>query len=307
MLAILDEAIADLRAASGSRSFDFTLVASNEPPPPPMPLLPRPTLQETIQGTLMAAAVTSNPAERLSLLSVALNVIDARAIDLPADWFAATRANTVAQIEAETAIDRSYRELSDRVRRSVATRATNADVRGIQRMLKDIEASDAALGSKRPDAIAALVADVEVQLDAARRLRLARDRWALKEPELKAYRSRLALTLARFRRMTPSLEDIKALSGSAPEALGTILTLTQRMQLSLGAIAPPPDLADVHNMFVSAAQLAANAALIRREAAIHDNMPRAWDASSAAAGALMLVARARDGLTAALRPPQYVR
>ena len=49
----------------------------------------------------------------------------------------------------------------------------------------------------------------------------------------------------------------------------------------------------------SAVQLAANAAKIRREAALTGNIARAWDASSAAAGALMLSARARTDLVAA--------
>ena len=42
----------------------------------------------------------------------------------------------------------------------------------------------------------------------------------------------------------------------------------------------------------------------RREAAVNGNMARAWDASSAAAGALMLLARAQADLAQALRPPQ---
>lgn len=307
MLGILDEAIADLRAAAGASSFDLSLVAASPAPEPPVSLLPAPTLQETIQATLTAAAVTANSAERMSLLTVALNTIDSQSIDLPADWFATTRADTVVQIEAENRIDRSYRVLSDRMLRSAAARAANADVRGVQRVLNQITSSDTELGSKRPDTIAALVADVEAQLDAARRLRLARDRWALKEPELRSYRRAIALTLTRFRRMTPALEDIKGLAGSGPGALGTIVMLSERMQTSLTAIVAPGELAEIHSMFVSAAQLAANAALIRREAAINDNIAKAWDASSAAAGALMLVARAREGLFAALRPPQYIR
>jgi hypothetical protein len=51
-------------------------------------------------------------------------------------------------------------------------------------------------------------------------------------------------------------------------------------------------------------QLAGNAAQIRREAALAGDMARAWDASSAAAGALMLGAKARTDILAALRLPQ---
>jgi hypothetical protein len=55
---------------------------------------------------------------------------------------------------------------------------------------------------------------------------------------------------------------------------------------------------------MSAAQLADNAARIRREATLAGDIGRAWDASSAAAGALMLGARARSDIQTQLRPPQ---
>ena len=60
-------------------------------------------------------------------------------------------------------------------------------------------------------------------------------------------------------------------------------------------------------MLVSATQLAANAARIRREAALTGNMTRAWDASSAAAGALMLSAKARTDMQNLFRSPQLPR
>lgn len=307
MLGILDEVIADLRAASGASSFDFSLVASSVAAETPVTLLPPPTLQEAIQGTLIAASVTTNSVERMSLLTVALNTIESAPAEVPPEWLARARSETVVQIETETAIDRRYHSLSGRLLGAATARAKMADVRGVQRVLKQIDYYDAALGSRRPDMVAALVADVEAQLDAARRLRLARDRWALRAPALRAYRAAIALTLERFRRMAPVLEDIKALAGSGPSGLGAVLSVTQRIQRTLTIVKVPSELADVHNMFVSASQLASNAALIRREAAINNSMNRAWDASSAAAGALMLVTRGRADLTKALKPPQYVR
>jgi hypothetical protein len=57
-------------------------------------------------------------------------------------------------------------------------------------------------------------------------------------------------------------------------------------------------------LLVSAAQLSANAAQIRREATLAGDMTRAWNASSAAAGALMLAGRARSDMQAVVRPPQ---
>jgi hypothetical protein len=69
-------------------------------------------------------------------------------------------------------------------------------------------------------------------------------------------------------------------------------------------VVPPHELAGAHALFLSAVQLADNAAQIRREAALAGDMTRAWDASSAAAGALMLGAKARADILTALRLPQ---
>jgi CO/xanthine dehydrogenase FAD-binding subunit len=69
-------------------------------------------------------------------------------------------------------------------------------------------------------------------------------------------------------------------------------------------IAPPEEMAAAHALLISATQLAGNAAQIRREATLAGDMARAWDASSAAAGALMLGAKARTDIQTLLRPPQ---
>jgi hypothetical protein len=149
-----------------------------------------------------------------------------------------------------------------------------------------------------------MIAAVEDQLDGARRLRLERDRWALRAPELRAYSSAMASSLDRLKLMMPLLEDIKSLSGSGPDAIGVILDGAARIQKVLARLEPPSELRDVHSLFTSAVQLADNAAKIRREAALTGSINRAWDASSAAAGALMLATKARTDLLVALRPPQ---
>jgi hypothetical protein len=51
-------------------------------------------------------------------------------------------------------------------------------------------------------------------------------------------------------------------------------------------------------------ELADAAARIRREAALTNSITRAWDASAAAAGSLMLVDKARTELNTALQLPQ---
>ena len=307
MLGTLDEAIADLKAAAGASTFDLTFVAAAAEPAPTEPMLPAPGARETIEQTLRAAQLTASPAERMSLLTMAANALDADAATLPAEWAASTRAAVAAQLGREVETDRQYQALSARMLRFATQRAATADVRGVQRVFASIRANDARLGGLRPDVVASMTAAVEARLDEARRLRLARDSWALRAPELRAYREKLTTSLTRLQRMVPLLEDIKALAGSGPTALGSILRWAGQIRRTLATIVPPAELSDAHNLLVSAVQLADSAARIRREAAIKGNMTRAWDASSAAAGALMLVERGRTEVQLALRPPQLAR
>jgi hypothetical protein len=187
---------------------------------------------------------------------------------------------------------------------SANRQARLANVRGLEQLLRGIPQRDAALGTRRPDAVNALVTAVEAKLDAARRLRLARDRWALRAPVLDRYRMEIREPMVLFAQLAPSLEGIKALSGSPPATL-TALQLHVSSILTLAStIEPPDEVAAAHALLISAAQLAGNAAQIRREAALASDITRAWDASSAAAGALMLGAKARADIQVQLRLPQ---
>ena len=110
--------------------------------------------------------------------------------------------------------------------------------------------------------------------------------------------------LAQFASFKLPLEDIKALAGSPPDTLALIDSAIGRVLTAVTAIEPPEELIEAHALFVSAVSLAQNAAAIRREATMAANIQRAWDASSAAAGALMLGAKARTDIQKLLRRPQ---
>ena len=182
-----------------------------------------------------------------------------------------------------------------------------ANVRGVERLVAQIKAQDDVLGQARPDAVNALLAAVEQQLDAARRFRLARDRWVMRLPELQRYEVAIRSVTDRLAGLKPSLEDIKALAGSSSVGLHTVETAAQQVLRSLSIIAVPDEYRDIHALLISAAQLANNAAGIRREAVLASNIARAWDASSAAAGSMMLTARAQSEIVGVLRPPQFPR
>jgi hypothetical protein len=304
MLSMLDEAIADLRAARGAGRFDINLSAFVDPPTLTEPLLPPPTPKEAIEQVLGAARVVDTAAERTSLLATAVATIDRDKALLPPDWAAATRAATQTAIQAELRLDRSYQLLTTRMMTLANRRARFADVRGIERVLRAISQRDAALGAKRTEAVNALVAAVEAKLDAARQLQLARDRWALRAPALRQYRVAIRTPMDLFLRLKSPLESIKALSGSAPATLAALQRNVSRISKLFSTIAPPEELVAAHALLISAVQLADTAAQIRREATLARDMTQAWDASSAAAGALMLGAKARSDIQTLLRPPQ---
>jgi hypothetical protein len=305
LLGMLDEAIADLQASRSPGRFALTLSAFTDPPAIVEPLLPPPaTPRDAIEQLLTAARSVDMSAERTSLLATAVAAIDANRATLPAAWASETRRDARLQMAGELRLDRSYQSLSARMMALASWRAKQADVRGVERVLRVIQQRDALLGNKRPDAVNSLIDAVQAKLDAARQLQLARDRYALRAPVLAQYRAAIGAPMELLAQLTPSLESVKALSGSGPSTLVTLHLVASRIVERVSAIQPPEELAAAHALLISAAQLAATAATIRREAALAGSMTRAWDASSAAAGALMLGARARTDIQSLLKAPQ---
>jgi len=306
MLGLLDEAIADLQASTSAPGrYSLALSAYTAVPAATEPLLPRPSLQEAIEQVLTAASVVENSAERVSLFGAAVAAIDRDRANLPGDWADETRSELDAAIRHEQRIDESYRALTARVLAQADRRARLLDVRGLEHLLETVNQRDAALGGRRPEAVAAIVGVVQDKLNAARLQHLARERWALRAPVFEKYGVAIRAPFDLFAALKPALEDIRALSGSTPASLASIEQTTKRIQQLAAAIVPPEEMAAAHALLISAAQLAASATDIRRQAALAGDMTRAWDASSAAAGALMLSARARAEIQTLLRPPRF--
>ena len=304
MLSMLDDAIADLRASSGGDKFALNFSAFVELPPLQEPMLPPPTPQEAIEQTLRAARLSDSAAERTSLLTAALGSLDHDAPSLPSAWLDTTRRATRSELDAEVATDRVYQNLTATTLAVAQRQSKAADVRGLEQLLQRIHERDAALGARRPDAVAALLTAVKTELDAARKLRLAQDRFELRKADFHKYRVEMTDPIDLFARLAPRLEDIKALAGSTPAALASIHSVVTQIVKKATAIVPPEELKTAHALLISAAQLADNAARIRREATLAGDMARAWDASSAAAGALLLEGRARSDMQALMRAPQ---
>ena len=301
--ALLDEIISGLRAAAGADRFELSFVANVEPPPP-VPMMLRPTLRESIEQALTAARLTGEPTGRIDLLRDAMRLLDGSEATLPAAWVVRTRVRAIGELSAELRLDQAYSTLSSSTLSAAGTYAKRADVRGIEELIQKTLKADDALGRKRPDTVSALLSALDARLDAARRLRLARDTWALRAPQYRAYQKSLNRSLGRIDRVRVALEDIRRLAGPDAAVLARAARQLDDSFRAVARVRPPDDLKPVHAMFVSALQLARSACRIRREAVESGEIAVAWDASSAAAGARILLQRASGDLDRFLNPPQ---
>jgi hypothetical protein len=299
---LVDQAISEFRVASGENRFNLTFVASPEPPKP-IELLATPSTEQLLEGAAAVADRTDDPAERLTLFESLRRAIDRHANALTVPVFKRLKSIVSSRIRTERRVEAAYSNLAVTASRQAERRAQRGDVRGVEREIARVQREDQLLGGKRPDRVSAILATLQERLDAARRLRLARDQWSVKVTAFRNYRRAIAAPLADFRLMTGGLDDIKRLAGPAAGDLPTLAKQASSAAHALALVVPPTDLAMAHSLMKTAAQLAIQAVTARGAAVSSGAMDQAWQASSAAAGALMLLARARQELDTALVPP----
>jgi hypothetical protein len=302
MLSLLEGTISQLRGAAGMKQFDFSLVAAIEPPT--MPLLPDPSPAQSIDQLLLAARLSDVPAERVGLLRAAIGAIDENRQSISAPWALATRGLAESQLTRELRTERRYAELSRVTVARVNAAAARADVHGVERTIATFEARDRALGRQRKDGSANLLALLQQRLDSARRLRLMRDQWVRKAAAFREYRKQVSLPIAQLAALAPSLRDVKALAGPDARSLPILARRFERVSSRLAHIRVPTDMAAAHATLQSAAELGRQAMSVRERAVADGDMDAAWNASSAAAASMLMLARARQQIELAARPPE---
>ena len=317
--ALLEDVVSELRVAAGQSRFDLKLVAPSVVPLPTMDLLPPPTLRESIELAFTAARVAAEPAERIALLESISRTLTPQPVDGESTagsadarpepigssgWGADFRARAAAELGAERRVDRAYADLTTRTLARARDRARRADVRAIDSLIQTVLAADARLGRARPNDVAALLVAVDAEKTAAQRFRLARDGWLLRLGPMRDYRRQLSAPLERLTRLKRWLEDVRQLAGPAPKAVLQLEERAAAIGRELALMKPPAELESVHALLRSASGLAARAASSRRHAVGAGGMPAAWEASSAAAGALMMLERAVEDLKRQMEPPQ---
>jgi hypothetical protein len=287
---LLDDVISELRVAAGE-THHVSLAANTIPPEEPM--LGAPDFRESMEQAMAVAALTPDPGERVSLLrGIELAIQNAA----PTDWGAALSARAATELAVELRIEKAYNVLSVATLAAANTRAANGDLRGVQALVEGVLQADDRLGRKRPQNTSALLGALEWRLAEAARVREARDAWALRLTAFRVYRHAIDRSLQELRDARKQLMQIRERSGPSKLLLPRLEQHLIMGAQMLAVIRPPAELDAAHGLFRAAFQMATRAATDRRNAVSSTDTKLAWDAASAAAGALMLLDRAAEEL-----------
>jgi hypothetical protein len=293
MASLFDDVVTAARSASGAPNFDLSLIA-NLAAPPSVPLLAEPTLRDSVEQALRAAVLAPDATERTSLLRAIDRTLGEAGTENA--WTAPLRARVTAALAIETRAARGYAELMRTALRTADRHAQAADVTGVERVIRRALGEDDRLGQRRPQEMASLLAMLDGRLDAARRLRLARDNWAGRAEAWRRYHLAVAEPLAIMLASRDVLDQIRRLAGPSRVRLDQLTVRVTQAAMLIAQLVVPAEGAEAHGLLKNAIQLASRAADSRLRAVAAADMQRAWEASSAAAGALMLLDRASDDL-----------
>ena len=302
VIGVLDGAISTLRGATGTPGFELTLVATLEPISVE-PLAALPSAREQLAQIFKVVSMTTAAADRVALLQSAVALLD-EAATIPGVDVAATRRIAEAGIRHEMEIDARYarmsRELSAAARRSAAA----ARVADTQKVLGAIRRQDAKFGRQRPELVVALEASVLGQVEAARQLRLLRDRWQLRQSIYGDYQRAAGSQIVQLVRLRPELEAIRGMEGPQTSVLQRLRTRLSGGAERLARLGVPGDLKVAHDYLISGWRFAEGAARMRYDAVASGNLATAREASSAAAAALLMLGRAQQEIRTYLEPPR---
>jgi hypothetical protein len=241
--------------------------------------------------------------DRVSLLHEALALLDEAGATVPAADALRLRRSAEDQIRAENVIDQRYASMSRRLLASATNAAGQARIADVERVLNQVTREDARLGGERPEVVQALSTAVQAQLENARHLRLLRDQWQIRRASYREYQRAIGAQLLQLVKMQPSLDAIKRLAGPAPATLVALRSRLAGGADRLQRMTVPDDLRPTHDLLVSAWRFAQSAVDIRYSAVSSGNVSIAWQASSSAAGALLMVARVQHDIRALVEPP----
>jgi hypothetical protein len=303
VVSLLDEAISDLRASAGRNDFSLALVA--QPAETGYePILGPPSIVEQIDATFRAARVATHVADRVSLLQESLALVAEAGAALSPSEAARLRRLAEDEIHEEAVVDERYATVTRRLLASATNAAGQARISDVERIINRVAKEDAQLGRRRPEVVQALDASLRLQLDNARQLRLLRDRWQIRRSTYRQYQHTINSQLLQLVKIQPSLDAIRRLTGPSPTTLVTLRSRLAGGADRLQRMAVPDFLRETHELLVSAWRFAETAVDIRYDAVSSGNVAVALQASSSAAGALLMVDRVQREIRALLEPPR---
>jgi hypothetical protein len=120
---------------------------------------------------------------------------------------------------------------------------------------------------------------------------------------LRAYRAAVEEPIAIMRTSLDALDQVRRLAGPSRSRLAQLTARTARAVTLVTGISVPAEGTEAHGLLANAVQLASRAAQSRQRAVTAGDMRLAWEASSAAAGAVMLFERASEALQTLAQAP----
>jgi hypothetical protein len=169
--------------------------------------------------------------------------------------------------------------------------------------VRSVLEEDRKLQRARPAAVVGLLAALDAHIDSARRLRLARDAWALRTALLRTYWQDIREGMDRLLGVRAWLTDVRQLAGPSLGALRRLAYDAEYAGHQLARVQPPAEVASAHSTLAIASKMAVRAAKTRLDAVRSADMNTAWEASSAAAGSLMLLDQSVKELRRITREP----
>jgi hypothetical protein len=301
IVSLLDEAISDLRAAAGIGAFDLSFVAlAADVPLEPMYGMPAP--REMVSQLLAVANLAERPAERVALLQSALALVHEAGLGVN-EGVTLEKVITL-RLREELQIAEKYARLSKRWLEAASRASARAQVRDVEAVLARINREDRRLGRRRPDVVQALNASVHGHLENARRLRLLRDQWLTRRSAYREYERSVSSLILQLVKAQPALDAIKRLEGPSPSTLSLLRAHLDGGSTRLQRLTVTDEVRAAHEMLVGAWQFAETAVRTRQDAIASADMTAAWRASSAAAGALLMLSRVQGEIRSLLEPPQ---
>lgn len=305
IIALIDEAMSGrgtpLTDDDGTVQLSLVSLA---PPITIEPVLGNLSSREQVARLVTIAGLTSRSADRIRLLRAALEVLEEPSSTIDRDDARSARRSIESQLRDEVAIDERYDDLAKRLTTSARRAASNARVANVERAIKSLDGEDAKLGARRPEMISALRAELQAQLEAARELRLRRDQWQVRQQVYRAYVESISVQVLQLVKAKPSLDDIRRLAGPPVERLMSLRSTLGSGADRLDRVAVPEQLRTAHDLLLNAWRMAESAVDTRRTAVVSGSMESAQQASTAAAGALLLFDKAQAELRSALEPPR---